>query len=587
MTARRWYHTPFVLVFLIFVLSCEEKIADNPVSEGPPKTFLWLFPDSTVGVGVSRQDIHWWGEDPDGVVRGFLFSFGVVETDVFEPPNPDTLRYTWVTTNDSTVFFPLDTLFRKYLVSVRAVDNNFPGLPEQSVVRLIPTPFWDKNDNGVLDQDDEELLALTPAMDPKGAALTFPIRNTPPQIGFLPNPNDGSALRQPDTTFTVATFAWKGYDFDGDNTLFGYRFALNDTSADRWFTVPLRDTIVTLVVPRARSDAAGSEVNADVYGGYFLERRYLGEVKGLRLDALNVLYAQAQDVAGEYSRAIVMPSGDDHWYVRRPRGRMLVVSDYINFDAPLAFETYRSSLAALPGGAYATIDHLNIGLGLTATEKSLGTPGRLVPPFVDPALVQTFLLFDEVLWYTDQFPSLGVAQLSLFTYMQNGGRVLFSTSFQTTVDPSGALRDFAPIDSISSVDLSPTRPPVPPPVAGDTRIPANFVLVPDSTGTEEPYPQLAFNASPVIHSIFMRPVYRRSDARYIYHLQSDSRVPARYLGAPDVAVIDGARTIIFFGMPLHLLNNTDVGNPLGLTAFFARAFAEEFNPLQKVDRGRF
>ncbi|MCK5573019.1 MAG: hypothetical protein KAJ12_09675, partial [Bacteroidetes bacterium] len=249
-----------------------------------------------------------------------------------------------------------------------------------------------------------------------------------------------------------------------------------------------------------------------------------------------------------------------------------------------ALGTYRSSLAALPGGEYVTLDHLNFGLGLTATEKSMGLPGRLVPPYIDPALIQTFLLYDEVLWYTDQFPSLGIAQLSLFTYMQNGGRVIFSTSFQTTVDPSGALRDFAPIDSISSVDLSPTRPPVPPAVAGDSRIPANFVAIPDSTGPHDPYPRLAFNASPVIHSIFMRPVYRRSDARYIYHLHADTRVPARYLGSPNVAVADGGQTIIFIGMPLHLLNNTDVGNPLGLTAFFERALNKEFNPLQKVDR---
>jgi hypothetical protein len=584
MTARRWYHTPIVFLFLIVALSCEEKIADNPVVEGPPKTFLWLFPDTTVGVGVSRQDMHWWGEDPDGLVVGFLFSFGIVTTDRFAPPEPDTLRYTWLTSNDSTIFFPLDTLFRRYLVVVRAVDNTFPGLPEQSVIRLYPSPYWDKNDNGVLDPTDEELPALPNAMDPKGAALTFPIRNTPPNIGFLPNPIDGSPLRQPDTTFTVATFAWKGSDFDGYNTLAAYRFALNDTSDGRWFTVPLRDTIVTLVVPRFRSNAALGEVAADVYGGFFLERRFLGEVDGLRLDALNVLYVQALDVAGEYSAAITMPSGTDHWYVRKPRSRMLVVSDYISFDAAAALGTYRSSLAALPGGEYMTLDYLDFGLGLTATEKSMGMPGRLVHPYIDPALVQTFLLYDEVLWYTDQFPSLGVAQHSLFTYMQNGGRVIFSTSFQTTLDPSGALRDFAPIDSISSVNLSPTRPPVPPAVAGDSRIPASFVAIPDSTDLHDPYPRLAFNDSPVIHSIFMRPVYRRSDARYIYHLQADTRVPARYLGSPNVAVVDGAQTIIFIGMPLHLLNNTDVGNPLGLTAFFERALTREFNPLQNVDR---
>jgi hypothetical protein len=179
-----------------------------------------------------------------------------------------------------------------------------------------------------------------------------------------------------------------------------------------------------------------------------------------------------------------------------------------------------------------------------------------------------------------------VAQLSLFTYLQNGGRVLFSTSFVNTIDPRGALRDFAPIDSISSVDLSPTRPPVPPAVAGDTRVPASFVLYADSANPAQIYPQLAFNSTPVNHVIFMRPVYRRSDARYLYRLQSDTRVPGRYLGSPNVAVVDGQNTIIFVGLPLHLLNNTVEGNPRGLTAFFEMAL-QQFSPSQLVNRAKF
>jgi hypothetical protein len=99
------------------------------------------------------------------------------------------------------------------------------------------------------------------------------------------------------------------------------------------------------------------------------------------------------------------------------------------------------------------------------------------------------------------------------------------------------------------------------------------------------YPRLAFNASPAIHSIFMRPIYRRTDARYIYRLQTDTR--ARYSGTPTIGVVDGVRTIIFVGLPLHLLNNTVEGNPAGLAAFFETALIREFNPLQKVNRRRF
>ncbi|HSQ74703.1 MAG TPA: hypothetical protein VLT13_04060 [Bacteroidota bacterium] len=577
-----------LLMLALLVPACQEHVADNPTAGKPPQTFLWLFPDAEVRVGVSRTHLRWWGESPDGLIRGYLFSFKVVTENVTTLPSPDTLRYAWVTRNDSTFLFPLDTLFRRFAVVVRAVDDAFPGLPEHSSVRMLPFPFWDKNDNGVFDAADERLDALSQAVDPTGAVGTFPIRNTPPFIGMLPSPYDPSLVqRLPDTTFTVVTLGFKGSDDDGDNTLASYRIALNDTGGTaQWVTVGLRDTILTLVVPRLRSDAAGATVTADLYSGSFLGRRLIGQVPNLRLDAENVFYVEARDVAGEYSAPVRLPSGTDRWYVRRPRAKVLLVSDYTSFDAQLARTTYVSSLTSASGGSFGQVDQLDIALGLAAADKEAGRYGRLVPQFVDPALIQTFLLYDYVVWYTDQVPSLGIAQLSVFPYLQNGGRVIFSTMFLNTTDPRGALRDFAPIDSISTVDLSPTRPAPPPAVEGDSRVPANFIVYADSSVPGTIYPQLAFNASPVIHSVFMRTVYRRSDSRYLYHLQVDTRTPQRYLGAPNIAVIDGQNSIIFVGLPLHLLNNTVQGNPLGLSAFFGKALTQ-FSPGQVVNRFRF
>ncbi len=192
-------------------------------------------------------------------------------------------------------------------------------------------------------------------------------------------------------------------------------------------------------------------------------------------------------------------------------------------------------------------------------------------------------------------PNLGLAQLTLFTYLQNGGKVLFSTTFSDAMDPRGALKDFAPIDSISSVDLGPSRPLPPPPVTGDTRVPANFVLQPDSSVPANMYPQLAFNSTPGTHIIFMRDAYKRSDARVLYRLQPDTRnrykaidpSGARDTLRPKVAFVDGEGKIIFFGLPLHLLNNNVQGNPQGLQAFFTKIFTQQFNPLHRVNRRKF
>jgi hypothetical protein len=227
--------------------------------------------------------------------------------------------------------------------------------------------------------------------------------------------------------------------------------------------------------------------------------------------------------------------------------------------------------------------------------QTCALPISAVPPYYDPALINTFLLYDYVFWYTDQYPSLGVAQQTLFRYLQNGGKVLFSTTFLNATDPRGALRDFAPIDSISTIDLGPSRPIPPPAVPGDTRIPANYILYADTSVSTNIYPQLAFNSFPTTHIVFMRDVYKRSDAKIIYRLQAYGR--GRYKGIdpaggadtlrPKVAMVDGAGTIVFFGLPLHLLNNTVQGNPEGLVAFFRKIFTDHFSQFHRVDRRRF
>ena len=595
-------HSALIVVAAVLI-SCNERIADKPRANQQPRSFVWLYPDSTVGTGVSRQRLHWWGEDPDGVLRGYLFGF--VKFRAAARLSPDTVRYTWVTKNDTLIQFPHDTLFRYYTVFVRAVDNTFAGLPERSPIRLSPTPYHDKNDNGVFDGGDEALPSLSSAMDPVGAMLILPVRNTPPTIAFSANPNDPtSALRLPDYTYTVVSIGFKGSDADGDNTLASYRIALNDTSnAAHWLTLRLRDTIVTLVVPRTRSDAApdipGTPVTADVYSGPFLGRQFVGQLPNLRLDTTNIIFVQAQDVAGEFSPVIRIPSATQStWTVKRPRGRLLLIGDYTRNDAPAALSTYLSALHQIPDSQFSVIDTLNIALGITVVDKQAGRLSRMVPPFVDPTLIQTFLLYDFVFLYTDEAPTLAVLQRVPFLYLQNGGKLLLSLVFSADFsffNATAVLRDFAPIDSVSSVNLGPTRPPVPPPVPGDTRIPGGFQLHPDSSVATNIYPQLAFNGtSSTIHSIFMRDMYRRRDARVIYRLQPDPRNRYKAIDRdgtgdtlrPKVAIVDGQRSVVFFGLPLHLLNNTDGGNR-GLGQLFTKMFTQQFSPSRRVDRRKF
>lgn len=533
---------------LLIMSGCTKEIPDQPLANNSPKTFLWLFPDSTIAEGHSRQHVRWWGEDADGFIVGYLFASGKFTPSDLQSHALDTLTWRWRTTNDSVIAFPLLTKRDTFEIVVRAVDNTFGlGLPDDALIRFVPAgavpgvytgaPFWDKNEDGQLDSVDQLLPNLWSAMDAKGATLGMPVLNQPPSVVFAQNPNDPSfVMQQPDTTFTAATFSWVGSDPDGDQTISSYDIVLNDTSNhSNYFTVPGNIKLVTLLAPRSRTnDIHGVQsVAADVWTGTFAtNRRLIGSLPNLQLDTLNRFFIRARDVAGDASKFIRMPSDTTQkWFVKNPRGKLLIISDYITGDRVQALSFYKT---VFPRVGFPEFEVIDIARGLTAQQKSDSKIGRLVPPFLDPAFIYTLQLFDIVFWYTDQFPSLAVAQVPLFQYLHDAshrGKVIFSTTFATSSDPRGAITDFSPLDSVSSVFLGNTRSF---PTLGDTRVPGGFQLVPDSSDPSNIYPPLVFGnldnpqLNQTIYSVFLRSIYKRADSKYVFHIQQDSRSPVRY-----------------------------------------------------------
>jgi hypothetical protein len=569
----------FLIAMLMVQAGCVKHFADEPLGNVQPRTFFWIYPQTTIATGISKQQIHWWGEDKDGYVTGYLMAFapGLATT-----PNPDTLTYGYTTVTDSVVQFPLRQSNATFLVAIRAIDNTFKtNLPRGAAVRLTPQPYWDVNTNGLFDGGDIGLPELSNAMDQKGATQRFPIRNSPPAIAYVRDPsNPAQFILPPDTTFTVISFAWQATDPDGDETVASYRIALNDTSGSgKWLSLPSTATMVTLMVPRSRSDGAGATVSADVYGGVYPSLRTLGQVQGLRLNGPNRLFVQARDVAGDYSPVLSQPSATRSWYVKKPSGRLLVISDYQKDDSLDVKRFYRERFSEFAGGQFAGYDELDIRTGSPA-----GKPGILVPSqtVLNPMFVYTLKLYDYVFWYTDQYPSLTVAQFSLFYYSSMGGKVLYTTEFASANDPGGALRDFAPVDSMSSVTLpGPASTPWP----GSTRVPKNYKIVPDSTEASGIYPVLNVDSVTVagaprnLLSVFVRPLYRRADARIIYRLQTDTRASSLspYIGMPAVGISRNDKRFVFVGFPLHYLNGKANGGQ-GLAAFLQRIFVQEFGP---------
>lgn len=188
-----------ILTLILFFNSCSE-LPEGAITKQPPETYLSLFPDSIISPQKTRIKISWWGDDPDGLVQGYKFSF-------------DSLNWTFTSNNDST-----------FLLVIVGNDSTFR--------------FW------VSAVDNEGYIDPTPATN------LYPVYNSPPDVRF----NTGTEI--PDTTFPVASFAWTGTDPDGDNTIKYYHWALNDTT--NWHRISGNVNLITLrqdsgIVPNANN----------------------------------------------------------------------------------------------------------------------------------------------------------------------------------------------------------------------------------------------------------------------------------------------------------------------------------------------
>lgn len=199
MNLRYLYQILFLFLGFVIIQSCSELPTGTKTNQAP-HTFLSLFPDSNISPHSTRIKISWWGDDPDGFVAGYYFSF-------------DSLNWSFTTKNDST-----------FQLAIGGLDSTFH--------------FW------VAAVDDKGLR------DPHPASNRYPVVNTPPAVSF----NIGTEIA--DTTFTVASFAWTGTDPDGNNTIRNYYWSLNDTV--NWHTLASNVNTITLrqdsgIVPNSRN----------------------------------------------------------------------------------------------------------------------------------------------------------------------------------------------------------------------------------------------------------------------------------------------------------------------------------------------
>lgn len=524
-----------------------DKITGVLTPNKTPKTYISLFPDTVIARQQSVLHLHWWADDPDGMVVGYFYTW-------------DNINWQFTTKNDLEIVFPIAGTDTIYNFKVSAVDNNNNGNYDAVVSRQLDgktvnlggEPFTDSTELGSKHAgykngkwDDGEPFIDLGDIDPNPVFIKLPISNTAPELKYLKDPKGTSFIELPESTYTVATVSWAASDLDGDNSIKSIMVALNDISdTTHWVELPGTTRYMTIV---AKPPFTSDSTSCSIYVGFNLVL-HNQKLPGLKLNAQNTLYVVAKDIANAKSKQLTFPSTPNKWYVRKPSGNLLIIDDcsVINDKSGIV---YKNILEDSLGIAASKYDVWDIKRGATANSL-----GLLVPKYINPMVTETMKLFKAVFWYSDNNPSLTVARQTIKTYAseQGGGKILLSMVFSQDLD-SNTISEILPLDVLKTskvLDYSPVSFAVP------VRPLAQAVGYPILSTEDEDCP---FS---YIRGYF--PSGISSDALY------NIEVPGEPIATIGLRSTDSR--IVFMGFPLSYLN----GPPGNLKAFFSKVLFQEF-----------
>lgn len=505
--------TYLLLLGLVILFNSCDHLTDNPLGNKAPSTKVFLNPDTTVSKQQSTLDIHWIGDDPDGLVLGYYFSW-------------DGTHWAFTTKNDSTFTLRIGANDSSYVFHVAAVDDKGNGVYDSDVyqngIHYGPEPFVDANGNGVYDAG--ETYYDIGLIDPNPATLKLPITNTAPVISW----NVLSTV--PTFSFPVMSFGWDVTDLDGEATVDSIRIALNDTN--NFVSVNGKIRNITLRTKDFSGSTSAMEILVDGSTGNILQTK----IPGLKFNDYNVLYVQAVDIAGASSKWINTTTQNTagQWYVKKPSGKVLIINDYsVTSDSAAATKFYNSMMDSI--GLAGQYDVYNIK--------------RQVPPYINATFSETLKLFGAALWYSDyNSPSLDLAQATVQKYLLAGGKMAFSMQTSTTVDLT-QMAGFLPVKTDSA--------------SFRAFVGANTIVTADSLDAS--YPQLKSTGTVYrVRTYYLQP----AGTVPLYYFQDKAKGLPGLLGFKNTD-----NTLFFLGAPLHLMN----GNPGSVKALLNKVFFTDFN----------
>lgn len=486
---------------MVFV-ACKESVNEPLLPNQAPDTEIFLFADDpdSLNQQKSRLSVHWWGDDPDGLVLGYYFRWLGVSK-----------QWTFTQNNDSLFSLPIGSADTIYTFEVMAVDVEGNRKYDQSISwngeDIGPEPFIDQNGNGVWDEG--EFYYDIGMIDPTPAAQKFPIKNSPPEIQW----NKNSVL--PPETFPVITVAWDAEDLDGNESIVNINLSLNDTTA--FVALPGYTRIVTLRI----KDVNASEPEMEILINGSDQNIFNETLKGLELDAYNELFVQATDISGSNSAFIALPDTGMTWYVKKPKGDILLIDDYENgTDAQQFYDDIFSSISE---GQLA--DKFDV-MDIEATQL----------PFASITFLETMKLFKYIYWYSDSSPSLDLTSTVTQDYIKSGGKIAYSMTIQES--SSTFEFDLSTIQSFLPIDGFGEESPISFLFPGANIIP---------TADFNDYPQLRTETT----ISFVRTYIPSSLTAAAVHNISSSQING------VISLINNSKELFFIGLPLHSCNAID------------------------------
>ncbi len=272
-------------IIILFVSACRSGIKGDKNSNKAPRTFLTC--DTINRSGSSRLSsqvrLQWWGDDADGYIASYKFSFDGIS---------------WVSTSKQDSIFNLqippgkDTFDFRFII--KAVDNM--GLE-----------------------------------DPIGASLGVPVKNSAPTIDFITSSGSaGATTRNPVKTFPVLKYYWQTNDPDGATDVDHIELYLNDTN-NTPVNVSANFNEITIVAKDPKQNTSDCNV---LQGS--IQTISANVLKGLVLDAPNILYIRSVDKVGAKS----LYKASQNIFVKKVHGQVLLVNGMLSSSGKITAQQF-------------------------------------------------------------------------------------------------------------------------------------------------------------------------------------------------------------------------------------------------------